>query len=99
MYNGFTLTSEEVCQCKMSIILCVCVCVIIIGVLLPKQKLTFPFTFKSRKPGAFSEMWLLKTGPVLCRGRQIVFILKGFAFQEDKNKAKRDDLEVLNYVQ
>ncbi len=69
-----------------------------LGVLPPGQKLTFPFAFKSRKAGIFSEMWLFQTAPVLCRGRQILFALKGVAFQEDQSKAKLEDLEVpLNF--
>ena len=64
------------------------------GVLLPGNKLAFPFVFKSPNAGIFSETWLLQTGPVLCRGRPIIFTLKGVAFQDDLNKEKRDELEV-----
>ena len=64
------------------------------GVLLPGKKLAFPFVFKSPNAGIFSEMWLIQTGPVLCRGRPILFTLKGVAFQDDLNKEKREELEV-----
>ena len=64
------------------------------GVLLPGQRIEFPFTFKSPNAGIFSETWSLQTGPVLNRGRPITVTLKGVAFQEDLNVQKREQLEV-----
>lgn len=65
------------------------------GVLLPGQKLSFPFVFKSPNAGVFTETWALQTGPVLAGGRGIRVTLRAVAFQEDTNADKRDELEVL----
>lgn len=65
------------------------------GVLLPGEILDFPFNFKSRNPGIFSEMWLLATSPVLNQGIPLVVTLKGVAYQEDLYKSKRDEIEVM----
>ena len=70
------------------------ICAFSLGVLLPGQRLEFPFIFKSPNAGIFTETWLFQTGPVLCRGRQVVFTLRGIAFQEDLNRHKREELEV-----
>ena len=64
------------------------------GVLLPGERLEFPFVFKSPNAGIFSETWSLQTGPVLNRGRPVTVTLKGVAFQEDLNMHKREQLEV-----
>ena len=64
------------------------------GVLLPGQRLEFPFIFKSPNAGIFVETWSLQTGPVLNRGRPITVTLKGVAFQDDLNINKREQLEV-----
>ena len=66
----------------------------IIGVLLPDQKLDFPFVFKSHNPGIFTEKWLLSTRPVLNQGRPLIITLNGVATREDVNKEKRDEIEV-----
>ncbi len=68
-----------------------------LGVLLPGEVLDFPFHFKSRNPGIFSERWLLATSPVLNRGRQLLVTLKGVSWQEDLYKDRRDEIEVYTY--
>ena len=62
--------------------------------LLPGQRLAFPFLFKSPNCGVFSETWALHTGPVLGRGRPILLTLKGVTFQEDTNAQRRQEIEV-----
>ncbi len=56
--------------------------------------MSFPFIFKSPNAGMFSEDWCLLTGPVLCGGREVIVTLKGVAFQEDVNAARREEVEV-----
>ena len=80
----FFLSSTSVC-------LSVCLSV---GVLLPGQKLSFPFVFKSPNTGIFTETWALQTKPVLAAGQALNIILKGVAFEEDKNEPKRKELDV-----
>lgn len=65
-----------------------------VGVLLPGESLDFPFYFKSRNPGIFSEMWVLATSPVLNKGRPLLVTLKGVAYQEDLYRDRRDEIEV-----
>ena len=62
--------------------------------LLPGEELDFPFYFKSPNPGIFNEMWVLGTSPVLNRGRPLLVILKGVAFQHDLYEERRDQIEV-----
>ena len=64
------------------------------GVLLPGQRLSFPYTFKSLSAGIFSETWALQTGPVLAKGRPLVITLRGVAFQEDLQAHRREEIEV-----
>ncbi|KAL5516236.1 hypothetical protein EMCRGX_G001519 [Ephydatia muelleri] len=63
------------------------------GVLLPGQSFPVPFIFKSPNAGVFSETWALQTGPVLARGKPLVFVLRGVAFQEDLHLEKRNAIE------
>ncbi|XP_071824825.1 MYCBP-associated protein-like isoform X2 [Apostichopus japonicus] len=63
------------------------------GVLLPGDKLQFPFIFKSPNPGIFSETWQLDTKPTLCGGATLQVTLRGIALQEDKTKKQRNDIE------
>jgi len=81
---------------------CVCVHTIIhtnsaTGVVLPGEKMAFPFLFKSEKPGIFSEQWKFVTSPILNEGRPVIVNLKGVAFQEDIYKDRRVVLEVSMY--
>lgn len=63
------------------------------GVLLPGDKLQFPFIFKSPNPGIFSETWQLDTKPTLCGGAALQVTLRGIALQEDKTKKQRNEIE------
>lgn len=67
---------------------------VLTGVLLPGQKISFPFLFKSPNAGIFTETWALQTGPVLSGGCGTRVTLRGVAFQEDTNAQKREELEV-----
>ena len=67
---------------------------VLAGVLLPGQKTSFPFIFKSPNAGIFTETWALQTGPVLSGGCGTKVTLRGVAFQEDTNAQKREELEV-----
>ena len=62
--------------------------------LLPGEVLDFPFHFKSRNPGIFSELWKLATSPVLNQGRQLLITLKGVSSQADLYQERRDEIEV-----
>lgn len=62
--------------------------------LLPGDKLQFPFIFKSPNPGIFSETWQLDTKPTLCGGAALQVTLRGIALQEDKTKKQRNEIEV-----
>lgn len=64
------------------------------GVLLPGEKLSFPFIFKSPNAGIFMEDWGLLTGPVLLGGREVRIRLRGVAFREDINATRREEIEV-----
>ncbi len=65
-----------------------------LGVLLPGEKRSFPFLFKSDNPGIFSEQWKFITSPAVNEGRPVIVTLKGVAFQEDLYKERREQIEV-----
>ncbi|XP_063713124.1 MYCBP-associated protein-like isoform X3 [Symsagittifera roscoffensis] len=65
------------------------------SVILPRQKLLFPFVFKSDNPGIFSENWQMNTTPKLCGGAKIIVTLKGVAIMVDKYKPVRDELSAM----
>ena len=64
------------------------------GVILPGDKMKFPFVFKSSLAGVFSEQWELETSPVVCGGAAMIVTLRGVALQEDKYKQQRTKIEV-----
>ena len=49
------------------------------GVILPGDTMNFPFVFKSRNAGIFTETWELITNPVLCGGAPLKITLRGNA--------------------
>ncbi|XP_046857435.1 MYCBP-associated protein-like [Xenia sp. Carnegie-2017] len=63
------------------------------GVILPGDKLSYPFIFKSTNPGMFSQQWFLETQPILNGGAAISVLLKGLALQDDLNAEKRAEIE------
>ena len=65
-----------------------------IGVILPGDKMKFPFVFKSEIAGVFTEQWQLETSPVVCGGAALMVTLRGVALQEDKYKPHRSKIEV-----
>ncbi|XP_075258792.1 uncharacterized protein LOC142350732 isoform X3 [Convolutriloba macropyga] len=62
------------------------------SVILPRQKLLFPFVFKSDCAGIFSENWQMNTTPKLCGGAKIIVTLKGVALMVDKYKEVREEI-------
>ena len=64
------------------------------AVILPGQKLPILVMFKSANAGVFSEQWLMETRPCMCRGAPIILSLRGIAFQEDRYREKRNQIEV-----
>lgn len=64
------------------------------GVILPGEKKLVEFSFKSEKPGIQSEVWQLKTQPVLLQGASIQVMLKGIALSPDTNADRRHLLQV-----
>lgn len=61
--------------------------------ILPGDKLSYPFIFKSTNPGMFSQQWFLETQPILNGGAAISVLLKGLALQDDLNAEKRAEIE------
>ncbi|EDV29676.1 uncharacterized protein TRIADDRAFT_52329 [Trichoplax adhaerens] len=64
-----------------------------VDMIMPGQKMKFPFTFKSSNPGIFTETWCMNTKPTLCGGAAIKVVLRGVALEEDINKDKRSKIE------
>ncbi|KAK6958793.1 MYCBP-associated protein-like isoform X1 [Biomphalaria glabrata] len=63
------------------------------GVILPGEKVTFPFVFKSSEPGVYTEQWKLETRPTVCGGAALLITLRGIGILEDKFKEQREKLE------
>ncbi|NWW57203.1 MYBPP protein, partial [Ifrita kowaldi] len=63
------------------------------GVILPGETQSFCFTFKSERPGIFSEPWEFRTHPVLLGGALLQVTLWGIAVYEDKLADFREKLE------
>ncbi|KAK2157198.1 hypothetical protein LSH36_196g08021 [Paralvinella palmiformis] len=63
------------------------------GVILPGDRMKFPFVFKSPNAGVFSEQWHFETKPVLCGGASLLVTLRGVALQKDKFKNQRTEIE------
>ncbi|XP_015211357.2 MYCBP-associated protein isoform X1 [Lepisosteus oculatus] len=63
------------------------------GVILPGDTQRILFTFKSVRPGIFSETWALKTHPVLLGGAALQVTLRGIALHEDKTAEVRESLQ------
>ena len=64
------------------------------SVILPRQRLLFPFVFKSDLAGIFSEHWQLNTTPKLCGGAKLVVSLRGIALKVDKYLPVRQHINV-----
>ncbi|NXB66899.1 MYBPP protein, partial [Struthidea cinerea] len=68
------------------------------GVILPGETRSFSFTFKSERPGIFSEPWEFRTHPLLLGGALLQVTLWGIAVYEDKLADFREKLEVTKHV-
>ncbi|XP_048466877.1 MYCBP-associated protein isoform X1 [Rhincodon typus] len=63
------------------------------GVILPRESISFPFTFKSPNAGIFTEFWEFCTHPVVLGGACLQVALWGVALFEDKNETARQQLQ------
>ena len=63
------------------------------GCVLPGDTVHFPFHFKSRKPGIFTENWVLETEPSLLSGGTISLRLYAIAYDTDEMKEKRETVK------
>ncbi|XP_041888384.1 MYCBP-associated protein isoform X2 [Corvus kubaryi] len=63
------------------------------GVILPGETRSFSFTFKSERPGIFSEPWEFRTHPLLLGGALLQVTLWGIAVYEDKLADFREKVE------
>ncbi|XP_075896140.1 MYCBP-associated protein isoform X2 [Nelusetta ayraudi] len=59
------------------------------GVILPGERKRIEFIFKSEMPGIKSELWQLKTHPLLMQGASMQLTLRGVALYQDKTADKR----------
>ena len=64
------------------------------SVILPRQKILFPFVFKADNAGIYTENWQLNTTPKLCGGAKIIVSLRGIAFKLDKYLPVREEITV-----
>lgn len=65
------------------------------GVILPGERKRIEFIFKSEMPGIKSELWQLKTHPLLMQGASMQLTLRGVALYQDKTADKRLFIQVL----
>ncbi|XP_066560240.1 MYCBP-associated protein isoform X2 [Amia ocellicauda] len=63
------------------------------GVILPGDTQQILFTFKSQRPGVFSEVWALNPHPVLLGGAVLQVTLRGVALHQDKTADAREALQ------
>lgn len=63
--------------------------------ILPGERKRIEFIFKSEMPGIKSELWQLKTHPLLMQGASMQLTLRGVALYQDKTADKRLFIQVL----